>query len=424
MEIDSARNSGGRRDLALFSMKKMNHINHGTNAQPIAADSSGMSRALALLMATSCGLLVASITYCQPLLDAMRQSLGMTMATAGLVVTVTQLGYALGLAFLVPLGDLVERRALIVWMTVAIAVCLAGMATAPFSSLLLAEAFLMGALSVVAQVLVAFAATLANPNERGRVVGTVMSGLLLGLLLARTAAGGIAQLLGWRAVYAVASVLMIGLSLVLYRGLPKYRPNPGISYLALIKSVISLFAEEPILRLRAFYGVLAFATFSALWTPLALLLSRPPFEYSTGTIGIFGLAGVAGVLAASLAGRMADRGWTRRMTGITTALLALSWIPLQTGAHSLGMLLAGIVLIDFAVNGLQIINQSEIYRLRPDARSRITSAYMASFYAGGVLGSACSSLAYAQGGWPGACLVGTGFGVVATVTWLLSLRRS
>jgi predicted MFS family arabinose efflux permease len=394
-----------------------------TKAQPIAADSSRMSKALVFLMAISCGLMVASITYCQPLLDAMRQSIGMTVATAGLVVTVTQLGYALGLAFLVPLGDLVERRALIVWMTVAISVCLAGMATAPFSLLLLVEAFLMGALSVVAQVLVAFAATLANPSERGRVVGTVMSGLLLGLLLARTAAGGIAQFLGWRAVYAIASVLMLGLSITLYRGLPKYRPDTGISYLALIKSVISLFAEEPILRLRAFYGLLAFATFSALWTPMALLLSKPPFEYSTGTIGIFGLAGVAGVMAASLAGRMADRGWTRQMTGITTALLALSWIPLLIGAHSIGMLVTGILLIDFAVNGLQLINQSEIYRLRPDARSRITSAYMASFYTGGVIGSASSSFAFAHYGWPGACLVGTGFGAVATVTWLLSLRR-
>ncbi len=403
--------------------KMLTNENSKTKPQPIASDSSSMSRRLVLLMAVSCGLMVASLQYSIPLLNAMRQSLGMAVATAGLVITASQLGYSLGLVFLVPLGDLVERRTLVVWMTAGVFICLAGIATTPFYSLLLAEAFLMGALSVVAQVIVAFAATLANPGERGRVVGTVMSGLLLGILLARTAAGGVAQFLGWRAVYAVASTLMIALAIVLYWGLPKYRSNPGIGYPALIKSMISILVEEPVLRLRAFYGILAFATFSALWTPLALLLSRPPFQYSTGIIGIFGLAGVAGVLAASLAGRMVDKGRTRQMTGITTILLALSWVPLLIGAHSVWVLLAGLLLLDFAVNGLQITNQSEIYRLRPDARSRITSAYMASFYSGGVLGSASSSFAYAHYGWQGVCFVGSGFGAVAAFTWLLSLRR-
>ena len=388
-----------------------------------AAHASMMSKTLVFLMAAGSGLTVANIYYAQPLLEAIRQSFGMAVASTGLIITASQLGFALGLAFLVPLGDLMERRVLVVSMTAGISVCLAGMALAPFSSILLAAALMIGALSVVAQILVAFAATLAGPAERGQVVGTVMSGLLMGILLARTAAGYLAQLEGWRAVFGVASGLMVALAAVFYRGLPAYRSNIGVGYWALMRSIVSLLIEEPVLRLRAFYGAIAFGSFSVLWTPLALLLSRPPYQYSSGTIGIFGLAGVAGVLAASVAGRMADMGWTRQLTGITSALLALSWLPLELGGHSALMLVFGILVLDLSVQGLHITNQSEIYRLRPDARNRITSAYMVSFFAGGVFGSALSSFAYAHSGWQGVCLVGTGFGTVATLLWLLTLRR-
>jgi predicted MFS family arabinose efflux permease len=198
----------------------------------------------------------------------------------------------------------------------------------------------------------------------------------------------------------------------------------GISYPALMKSVFSLLREEPLLRLRAIYGAIGFASFSVLWTPLALMLSRPPYQFSSGTIGLFGLAGVAGALSASLAGRMSDMGLTRPLTGITAALLALSWLPLKIGDHSCPILVVGILVLDFAAQGLHITNQSEIYSLRPDARSRITSAYMATFFAGGVFGSAASSFAYAHFGWSGVCMVGTGLGVAATLLWLLTLRNS
>lgn len=382
-----------------------------------------MKKSLVLLMATGSGLTVASIYYAQPLLEDIRQSLGMTVAMAGLIITASQFGYAFGLAFLVPLGDLMERRALVVGMTVGISVCLAGMAAAPSSWILLTAALMMGALSVVAQILVAFAATLAGASERGRVVGTVMSGLLLGVLLARTAAGCLAQLEGWRVVFGVASGLMITLAIVLYKGLPTYRSHIDASYPDLIKSVVFLLVEEPVLRLRAFYGAIAFGAFSVLWTSLALLLSRPPFQYSSGTIGVFGLVGVAGVLAASLAGRLSDMGWSRQMTGTTSALLLLSWLPLALGGQSALVLILGILLLDLSVQGLHITNQAEIYSLRTDARSRITSAYMTSFFAGGVVGSALSSLAFAHFGWQGVCLVGAGFGILATGTWLLTFRK-
>lgn len=382
-----------------------------------------MRRSLVVMMASGAGLTVASIYYAQPLLELIRQSLGMSLFQTGLIITASQLGYGLGLTFLVPLGDLMERRRLVVAMTLGLSVCLAAMALAPFAWLLLASAFMGGALSAVAQVLVAFAATLAAPAQRGRVVGTVMSGLLLGILLARTAAGYVAQIGSWREVFALASALMIALSLVLYRGLPPYRAHVGIGYPALIRSVFSLLANEPRLRLRSTYGAIGFAAFSVLWTPIALMLSRPPFRFSSAAIGLFGLAGVAGTLSASLAGRMSDMGMTSLMTGITSALLMLSWLPLKLGDHSVLILIAGIVLLDFAVQGLHITNQGEIYSLRPEARSRITSAYMASYFAGGVFGSAVSSLAYAHFGWNGVCIAGACLGAVATLLWLYSLGK-
>ncbi|MDR3568106.1 MAG: MFS transporter [Syntrophobacteraceae bacterium] len=382
-----------------------------------------ISRSLVLLMAAGAGLTVANIYYAQPLLDVIRRSLGMSVATAGLIVTASQLGYGLGLTFLVPLGDLVERRLLVVAMTVGISFCLAAIAFAPFSWVLLAASLLVGALSAVAQVLVAFAASLAGPTQMGRVVGTVMSGLLLGILLARTAAGYLAQFEGWRAVFALASAITVALALVFHRGLPRYRVHVGVGYPALIKSVFSLLLEEPLLRLRALYGAIAFAAFSVFWTPLALMLSRPPHRFSSGAIGMFGMAGVAGALSASLAGQMSDRGLSRPMTGITSALLALSWIPLKLGGHSVWILIAGIILLDFAVQGLHITNQGEIYTLPADVRSRITSAYMTAFFAGGVFGSALSSFTYARFGWNGVCLAGACLGVAATALWIVAPHR-
>ena len=387
-------------------------------------ESAEMSRPTVLLFAVTAGFAVASIYYAHPLLDAIRLSLQIPVTTSGLIVTASQLGYAFGLALLVPLGDLVERRNLVVCMTVGIGVSLVAMAMAPSSRLLLAAAMAVGALSVVAQITVAFAATLAGATERGRVVGTVMSGLLLGVLLARTAAGYLAQLGGWRTVFWVAAGLMLALAALLRMSLPKSRADVKMSYPALIKSIPTILKEEPVLRLRSLYGAAAFAGFSVLWTPLAFLLSQPPYQYNPGTIGMFGLAGVAGALAASAAGRIADLGGERWATGGTAALLTLSWIPMKFGDRSLTLLIAGIVLLDLAAQGLHITNQSEIYRLRPDARSRITSAYMAGFFAGGVLGSALSSFTYAHAGWTGVCVLGTSFGTVASGLWLWNLRKT
>lgn len=383
-----------------------------------------LTRSLVLIMAAATGLAVANNYYAQPLLPFIGRDLHLSVTAAGLIVTVAQIGYALGLVFLLPLGDLLERRRMIVLMATGTAVALIGFGIAPTGATLLPAALLVGTLSVLAQVLVPFAAGLAEESERGRIVGTVMSGLLIGVLLARTAAGYIAQTGSWRTVYFVACGAMILLAVVLARTLPHYRENVRLRYGALLRSVVSLVRSEPVLRLRAVYGALSFGAFSVLWTSIGFLLAGPPYHYQSGTIGLFGLAGAAGALSASFAGRLADRGLARITTGLVAVLLALAWVPLGMGQNSLAALLVGIVVLDVAAQGMHITNQSEIYRLRPEARSRINSAYMTTYFMGGAVGSAASAAAFERFGWIGVAACGAAFGIAAVIVWLVSFITS
>ena len=380
-------------------------------------------RRLVLLMSVCTGMSVGSLYYAQPLLDAIRRSLHIGTGAAGFIISVSQVGYISGLVLLVPLGDMFVRRRLIPLLGVGLAASLALVSMAPSAGLLMAGALLVGALSVMAQITVAFAASLASDVDRGRIVGTVMSGLLLGVLLARTAAGYLAGLGGWRTPFRVAAVLMAGLALVLWRALPPDAERPPVRYLRGLVSVPVLLKEEPLILLRSAYGAAAFGAFNALWTPLAFLLSGEPYHYSTSTIGLFGLLGVVGALTASFAGRFADRGGAQRMTLATSALMLLSWIPIVLGRHHVWPLIAGIVLLDFAVQGLHITNQTLIYGLRPESRSRITSAYMSLYFLGGVTGSLLASAAYSAGGWTATSAVGAAFGVVAVALWAASTVR-
>lgn len=377
-----------------------------------------MARSLVLLMAVCTGLSAASLYYAQPLLDSIRHSLHMSTGTAGFVVSITQIGYVAGLVFLVPLGDMFVRRLLVPLMAVGIAACLVVVSVSPDSTVLMAASFAVGALSVTAQITVAFAASLASDHDRGRIVGTVMSGLLLGILLARTASGYLAQLGGWRTPFAVAAGVMAVLAVVLWRFLPVDPVRPPVNYLRVLASVPVLLREEPVILMRSLYGAAAFGAFNALWTPLAFLLSGAPYHYSTSTIGLFGLLGVVGALTASFAGRYADRGGAPVMTAVTALLMLATWLPIGLGRHSLPALIAGVIVLDFAVQGLHITNQSQIYRLRPEARSRITSAYMSLYFVGGVIGSVSASAAYASGGWVASSWVGAAFGAFAVVLWM------
>lgn len=365
-----------------------------------------LGQGLVLLMAAACGLAVAGNYYAQPLLQILADEFGLGARQAGAVVTTAQLAYAAGLLLLVPLGDRLERRTLIVALYVLSAAGLLVCALSSGFALFLAGTLLAGLCSVGAQLLVPFAATLAAPEQRGRVIGTVMSGLLLGILLARTAAGLLAGIGGWHTIYWVAAALMLVVAGLLWRALPRHPGNPALRYGALIVSVASLLREQPQLRSRAILGGLTFAGFSVFWTTLAFLLSGPGYGYGTREIGLFGLIGAAGALAASVSGKLVDRGRGGWVTWGGAAMLLASWLALLAGAHSLAALIVGVLLLDVAVQAVHIANQGVIYRLDAAARNRITSAYMTCYFIGGALGSWLGGAAFAIAGWNGVAAAG------------------
>ncbi|MEI2393827.1 MULTISPECIES: MFS transporter [Paenibacillus] len=382
-----------------------------------------MSRSVALLFAIACGLAVANIYYAQPLLDAISQEFGITPSSVGLVITITQVCYALGLLLLVPLGDLLNRRWLIAGQMLISVLALIVVGTAPTSRVLFISIAAVGLLAVVTQTLVAFAATLADPAERGRTVGVVTSGIVIGILLARTFAGVLTDVAGWRSVYLVSAGLTLIMAGVLFRVLPKDEPSrEALSYLQLLRSLFTLFAQERILRIRAVLALLIFTAFSILWTSLVLPLSAPPLSLSHTAIGAFGLAGVAGALAAARAGRLADRGLGQRTTGAALILLLLSWLPISYTEHSLPSLVAGIILLDLAVQAVHVTNQSMILNLHPEARSRLTAGYMIFYSIGSATGSIASTSIYAYSGWNGVCLLGAMVSALALLFWALTRR--
>jgi predicted MFS family arabinose efflux permease len=382
-----------------------------------------MSRGLIALFAIATGQAVASNYLAQPLLDTISHELRVSSGVAGLIVTTAQAGYAAGLILLLPLGDLFERRRLITTLAVITAVGLGAAALAPSAGFFMAVAGLVGLTSVMAQILVPFAATLSPDAERGRVLGTVMSGLLLGILLARTVSGLVAQVAGWRTVYWLAAALMLAQAVLLWAKLPTYRQHVGLSYPRLLGSVLKIARAEPELRLRAVYGALSFAAFSVLWTTLAFLLSAPPYGYGEGTIGLFGLVGAAGALTASVVGRFTDRGWSRRLTGVSALLLLVGYVLLWMGGSSLVPLLAGVVVLDIGSNGVHITNQSEIYRLQPEARSRVNAFYMTSCFVGAAAGSAVAAFVYERWSWDGVCALGVAIGLASLALWAFGSRE-
>jgi predicted MFS family arabinose efflux permease len=382
-----------------------------------------MRKGLVLLFAISCGVAVANLYYAQPILDTIAKAFGASSGTAGLIVTLTQIGYVVGLALLVPLGDLVARRRLVPTVLVVAAAGLIASAAAPSIGVLIAVALIVGATSVVAQVLIPMAASLADDEHRGQVVGTVMSGLLLGILLARTVSGVVAGATNWRVVYVMAAVLTIVLAILLGRVLPPEGPRTLISYRALLGTTVTLFRSESVLRRRCLFGALAFAAFSVFWTTMAFLLAGAPYHYGDTTIGLFGLVGAAGAICANVAGRWADKGLTKATTLAFAACLALSFLPLWYGRHDLAMLIIGILILDVGAQGLMVTNQSLIYRLAPEARSRITSAYMVCYFAGGAIGSALGSALYDSHGWGGVATFGAALGVIATLAAVVDAVR-
>ncbi|AIR59236.1 MFS transporter [Cedecea neteri] len=383
----------------------------------------GLSPALIVLMSVATGLAVASNYYAQPLLDTIANAFSLSVNQAGFIVTTAQLGYAAGLLLLVPLGDMFERRGLIVFMTLLAAGGMLITATSQSLWMMILGTALTGLFSVVAQILVPFAATLAAPEKRGKVVGTIMSGLLLGILLARTVAGLLASLGGWRTVYWVASVLMALMAIALWRGLPQVKQDSHLNYPQLLTSIFSLFIKNSLLRTRALLGCLTFANFSILWTSMAFLLASPPFNYSEGVIGLFGLAGAAGALGARPAGGLVDKGKGHHTTTIGLLLLLLSWVAIAFGQFSAIALIIGILVLDLTVQGVHITNQSLIYRMMPEARNRLTAGYMTSYFIGGAAGSLISASAYQHAGWNGVCIAGASVALLNLVVWWRGYQR-
>ncbi|MFD1957556.1 MFS transporter [Paenibacillus thailandensis] len=383
-----------------------------------------ISRGLALLFAIACGLAVANVYYAHPLLDAILSEFDIERSSVGIVITVTQGFYALGLLLLVPLGDLMNRRWLIPGQMFLSVIALVIIALAPVVGVLFSGLAVVGMMAVVTQTLVAYAATLAAPSDRGRIIGLVTSGIIIGILLARFAAGVLTDLAGWRSVYLVSAVCLLVISLMLLRFLPQEQRKASLTYIQLLQSVFVLYREERVLRIRSLFGLLIFTAFSVFWTSLVLPLSMPPLSLSHSVIGAFGLVGVAGALGATRAGRLADSGLGQQTTGIALVLLVVSWLPISYTKQSLAALVAGIILLDLAVQAIHVTNQSMILRVRPEARSRLTAAYMIFYSIGSAIGSIASTSLYDYAGWAGVCWLGAGVSAIALLLWIFTNRPS
>ncbi len=381
-----------------------------------------ISPLLTFMFAAACGLVAANLYYGQPLAGPISQSLGFTPAATGLIVTLTQIGYGLGLLLIVPLGDLLENRKLVLTLVALSAAALVGAAFAWSPSLFLLASLCIGLASVAVQVLVPFAAHMAPDASRGAVVGNVMSGLLCGIMLARPAASFLSELLSWHAVYIISAGIMVGLIVILRVVLPTRVPHTRLHYGQLLSSMGHLALHTPVLQRRALYQACMFGAFSLFWTTTPLLLASPAFGLTQNGIALFALAGAAGAVASPIAGRVADRGWTTLATAFALVLAIVAFVIGHfSGSGSLPALvtltLSGIML-DFGVQTNLVLGQRAIFALSAEHRSRLNGLYMATFFAGGALGSALGGWAYAAGGWNMASWIGVAFPVVALLAFL------
>lgn len=372
-----------------------------------------------LILAASCGVIAANLYYAQPLVGPISSELGLSSGAAGLIVTLTQIGYGIGLLFIVPLGDILENRKLVVVSLLLTAIVLTIAAVIESAALFLTASLFIGLGSVAAQVLVPYAAHLSPDATRGRNVGNVMSGLLLGIMLARPISSMVTEFMGWRAVYYLSAAVIFVLALVLAMVLPARHPLTIIRYRALLGSMLHLLKTTPILQRRAIYHACVFGTFSLFWTTVPLLLTSPFFHLSQKEVALFALVGVSGAAVAPVAGRFADRGWVRPATGLALALVIISGIlPLviQSGSTTaLVTLGVSAILLDMGVSANLVLGQRAIFSLGAEIRSRLNGLYMAIFFAGGAIGSATGGWAYAMGGWKAALLIGIALPVIAMI---------
>jgi predicted MFS family arabinose efflux permease len=381
-----------------------------------------MTRGLTFLFAVAAGAAVGNLYWAQPLLDFIAHNLHASPATAGWLITATQLGYAVGILLIVPLGDVVNRRWLIPLMLTGSAAVLVACALAPSIGFLFFAITALGLTTVGGQILAPLAGDLADDAHRGRVVGTVVSGILSGILVSRAISGLIAQAAGWRAIYAAAAAADVLLAIVLYRAIPPLVPKTRMAYPALIASVWAAVRGERTVRWTLVLGATAFGLFTMFWTALTFLLSAPPFSYPVSVIGLFGLAGLAGAITAQRAGRLHDRGWSLPATGAGWALALAAFIVAAFAGHSVAGVIIAIVLLDIAIQGVNILNQTRLFALSDQARSRLNTAFVTGNFIGGALGSAAAALLWSAGGWTAITSTGAALCCLALVIWAVGRR--
>jgi Arabinose efflux permease len=380
---------------------------------------------LVWLMAVACGLSVANLYYIQPLLASIGHEFAASAGQIGFVATMSQIGYACGLLLIIPLGDIINQRKLIVWMLVAVMVALGIMALAPSLFILSFASLLVGLTTIVPQLIVPYAASLASEGKRGRVVGTVMSGLLIGILLARTVSGVVGQYLGWRVMYWIAAALMVLLAVALRLFLPDDNQSKrGMSYPQLLQSLWFLLRTEPIVQEISVLGGLTFGAFSAFWVTLSFFLAAPPYHLGSDVAGLFGLVGVAGAMAATFVGRFADRGDARLLNGASILIVCVSFILMWLTGQWMAGLIIGVILLDLGAQANQVSCQTRVYSLNPAARNRLNTVYMVCYFLGGSLGSVLGTYGWSLWHWSGVCLVSLIMLVLALAFYAVHSRRA
>ncbi|MCR8559379.1 MFS transporter [Mucilaginibacter sp. BJC16-A38] len=371
------------------------------------------------IMTVATGLVVANLYYNQPLLEDIARTFHTSRAKAGQVSILTQMGYATGMFFLAPLADMVKRKRLMVILFAFIVLSLLITALSPSVNILIFASFFLGAASMIPQLLVPMAAHLAKPSERGKKIGVIMSGLLIGILLSRTFSGYIGEYLGWRAVYYIAAGIMLLMWLMIGIFLPEVEPDYKGTYKSLMTSLIHLVKEEPKLRLAALRGALCFACFSAFWTTIVFLLKQN-FNMGSSVAGEFGLVGAFGAIAAGLMGRLSDKMDAYKLSGFTLLLILISFIIFIFSAHSIAGLIIGVIVLDMGVQATHISNQSIIFALKPEARNRINTIYMVTYFLGGSLGTFIATQLWKSYQWNGVCITGMAISVITLIIHFLN----
>ena len=374
-------------------------------------------------MAIATGLIVAKLYYCQPLVILIADEFHIPEDQAATITYLTQAGYAIGMFIMVPLGDKLERKKQIQYTTFAAIIALIIAATSRSFLMLQIASFLIGAFSIVPQLILPLAASLASPEQRGKVIGTIMSGLLVGILISRTVSGFVGLWIGWRGMFWIAAFLCLLIMLVIQKKFPVNRPNFKGTYTQLFNSMFTLIKEQKMLREATLINAVSFAQFGAFWTTMVLLLSDAPFTYNSATIGLFGIVGASGALAAPLVGKLGDKGNPRKVIGYGCGLLLLSFMVFYFSAESLVGILIGIVFIDVGLQAIHISNQTRIYALLPEARNRMNTIFMSFSFFGTALGSAFGIWLWNYGRWEAFSIGGMLLALISIIIYLLTYKR-